>query len=146
MSASDTTCWGCPGCGAVLTTRTAVAHVCGAGTGWEAENSEQAVVRPPQREYGGILAAAVVADIRPYAPEVCDSHENLRDAHAALTARLAAVEGERVALRVALEWAFDNGGWRLWYYADTPPPGVVVGPVGSPACWEWPPKEPTDGG
>jgi hypothetical protein len=107
MSASDTTCWGCPGCGAVLTTRTAVAHVCGAGMGCESENAGGAADTGAQREYGGILAAAVVADIRPYAPEVCDSHENLRDAHAALTARLAAVERERATLTKAL---FHYGG------------------------------------
>ena len=36
-------------------------------------------------------------------------------------------------LREGLEWALREGGWRLWYYANTPPPVVKVGPIGEAA-------------
>lgn len=44
-------------------------------------------------------------------------------------------QAERDALKAALEWALDEGGWRLWYYAVPPLPAILHTPdgVGSPA-------------
>ena len=36
-------------------------------------------------------------------------------------------------LREGLEWALREGGWRLWYYASTPPSIIKVGRIGEPA-------------
>ena len=36
-------------------------------------------------------------------------------------------------LREGLEWALKAGGWRLWYFADTPPSVIKVGPIGEAA-------------
>jgi len=41
---------------------------------------------------------------------------------------------ENQALREALTWALEEGGWRLWYYAAKPVPAIIeTGSIGDPA-------------
>lgn len=70
---------------------------------------------PKPRDWNARFTAAARSDI----PALLDEVARLQAANAALTA--------------GLQWALDEGGWRLWYYSGTVPPIIATTTSGYPA-------------